>query len=174
MDLHIDDSIIKILMNNDIFKDIDPNIITSVGIICNILIIPYVYHLDKEKINYVILGILFAVRWVCDGIDGAVARKYNKKSKLGNQLDTLSDWMYQFIIFCALIMMFEWSSWTIIFFFIYMYIEIKYHNVLESHDALKDGGNIYDNIVKFATDSSILLFILIYVVLVHYNSNKFT
>ncbi|MGB2110966.1 MAG: CDP-alcohol phosphatidyltransferase family protein [Patescibacteria group bacterium] len=32
-------------------------------------------------------------------LDGAVARKYNKTSKLGNILDTLSDFMIGFILY---------------------------------------------------------------------------
>ena len=174
MNLAIDNDIIKILINNDIFKDVHPNIITFIGIICNLLIIPYVYHLDKEKINFIILGILFAIRWVADGIDGAIARKYNKKSKLGNKLDTLSDWMFQFIMACALIIIFDLPIWTIIIFFIMIYVEIKRHDILETHDKLKqENVNIYDNIIKFTTNNSIIFFVIIYSVLIYYNSKKF-
>ena len=35
--------------------------------------------------------ILFIVRLICDCLDGMVARKYDKKTKLGGFLDTLGD-----------------------------------------------------------------------------------
>jgi len=173
MTLKIDDTIVKYLMNNDFFNNVHPNVITSVGIICNILIIPYIYQINTKQINYEILAILFTVRWLADCLDGAIARKYNKKSKLGNQLDTLSDWMFQFIMFCALIMIFDLPSWTIIIFFALIYVEINKLDILNTHDNLKkDQDNVFNKMVKFTTDNSILLFIIMFIIIWSFNKTK--
>lgn len=94
--LKIDDYISsKIINNTHIFKNINPNIITCFGLLLNYLIYKELY---KSKINFTKLFLILALRCLSDILDGSVARKYKKISKIGGLLDTLSDSILQFIV----------------------------------------------------------------------------
>ncbi len=89
MNLKIDDNIAEYLVTNlTIFENIHPNILTCIGLVFNILIY---CEISKSTINNNNLIFFLIFRYLLDVLDGAVARKYNKGSKLGGMLDTLSD-----------------------------------------------------------------------------------
>lgn len=68
------------------FKDIHPNYITIFGFFLNFIIF------DKIEKNEIATANLFIIlRYLCDEFDGGIARKFNKQSKLGGFLDTVSD-----------------------------------------------------------------------------------
>ena len=100
LNIKLDDKVAKIVLDNYNFENIAPNIITLIGIICNciVLVISLYIKIDSNIKKVMLLFILF-IRWLVDILDGAVARKYNKVSKLGHNLDTFSDLMLQFIFF---------------------------------------------------------------------------
>ena len=79
------------------FKEIHPNIISITGIITNFIILYYI-----KMGNVFLANIYLVIRFFTDILDGAVARKYNKTSKLGGYLDTTNDLilftMYTYII----------------------------------------------------------------------------
>ena len=83
--------------NITLFKYIHPNIISFIGIICNILIYFLIFKNIKNKL---LLLILFNIRALSDILDGAIARKYNKTSKLGHYMDTFSE--FKFLCFIKL------------------------------------------------------------------------
>ena len=86
--INLDNMIGQKIVDTDIFKNINPNIITLFGIILNLVI----YFLLKG--GYVFFGnIVCFIRCLTDILDGNIARKYNKTSKLGGFLDTLCDFM---------------------------------------------------------------------------------
>ena len=68
-------------------KHIHPNLITIFGLLLNIIAIHF-YYIKKNKD---ITAILLIIRILMDNLDGMVARKFNKTSKLGGLLDGLSD-----------------------------------------------------------------------------------
>lgn len=78
------------------FKYIHPNYITISGIISNLLIYFFLIMSKKNLKKKVFFIIIF--RYLTDILDGNVARKYNKTSKLGGFLDTINDFMLFFII----------------------------------------------------------------------------
>ena len=82
----------KIIDSTNIFENIHPNIITLFGMNIN-LIIYNVFVADNTNSYCIFIGILFIIRWLCDCLDGNVARKYNKTSYIGSLLDTVSDFM---------------------------------------------------------------------------------
>ena len=84
----------KIIDNVYFLKYIHPNIITISGLIINF----YIYYLlYTPHSNIYLLTFFMIYRWLADCLDGAVARKYNKGSKLGHHLDTISDIILGFI-----------------------------------------------------------------------------
>ena len=98
---NLDDYFASIFINNIyLLKYIHPNIITISGLLLNF----YIYKLlNTNKINIYILFLSLFYRWLADILDGAIARKYNKQSKLGHYLDTLSDSILIIIGFSLLI-----------------------------------------------------------------------
>ena len=86
--MRIDDDIANIQCLLSLFKYIHPNTITISGIISNFYILKFLIY---KKINT--LNMLLTFRYFTDIMDGAVARKYNKVSKIGGYLDTINDTM---------------------------------------------------------------------------------
>jgi len=67
-------------------EKMNPNAITLFNIIPSLISLYYVYHKD-----YLLFFIFLIIRTVLDCLDGLVARKYNKTSKLGAFLDIFTD-----------------------------------------------------------------------------------
>lgn len=70
-----------------IFKNINPNTITIFGMIINGFMIHYYFILNIKNMT----AFLLMIRILCDNLDGMVARKFNKVSKFGGLLDSISD-----------------------------------------------------------------------------------
>jgi phosphatidylglycerophosphate synthase len=164
--LKIDDIISNYLVNNLIFfKYISPNLITLSGIILNF----YIYHLAVNKnSNLFILGICLAYRWLVDCLDGAVARKYHKTSKLGHYLDTLSDFIALFLA-CYVIQknIFNLSlTFCLIVYSIFLIIFNYYFNFINTHNQMKnkDNNQTFINIlIGFLVNNSLITYIFTYI-----------
>jgi phosphatidylglycerophosphate synthase len=81
-----------------LFKYIHPNIISLFGIVLNYTI----FNLYYKNYNKVFLIFLTIWRIYCDNLDGMVARKFNKTSKIGGLLDSIDD-MILCTIMCYMI-----------------------------------------------------------------------
>jgi len=92
--ISIDNDIGKTLAKMHIFSYIHPNVITFIGMICNILL----YYCSLNAFNAHIIAMLLLLRWFTDVMDGNVAREYNKTSKLGGFLDTVTDTSFSMIL----------------------------------------------------------------------------
>jgi len=162
--LKLDDYIADIFIRNVGFlKYIHPNLITISGIIMNI----YIYYLLNNNSDKYILGICLFYRWLVDILDGAVARKYNKTSKLGNILDTFSDFMIGFILY-NYIQKYIFNFSLEVFTFIYIVIislMIHKYNLLDNHYVIKNKKkNIIDYFNGFMVDNSILHYLIFYII----------
>lgn len=171
--LILDDIITENIINNvHIFKYIHPNIITISGLIINLIIY---YLLNTNNKNYYLLIFLILYRWLADCLDGAIARKYNKGSKLGHYLDTFSDIIMGFITIYFIQKYFINLSFEIVLFLyiFFIYIYNKLFDFMSNHDKLKNPvkNNILNNIVVFGTNNTIftyILLILIYLLNIKY------
>lgn len=161
--VRVDDIITtKIIEKVSILKHIHPNIITISGLILNF----YIYHLlDTPNSNIYLLGFCIIYRWLADCLDGAVARKYKKGSKLGHQLDTLSDVIMAFITFYFIQKhLFNWSfNICLIIYIIFLFIYNYLFDFINTHDNLKNAknNNIIDYSVSFLTNNTFVIFILL-------------
>ena len=161
--IKVDDDITnKIIENVTFFKHIHPNIITISGLILNF----YIYHLlNTDNSNIYLLGFCIIYRWLADCLDGAIARKYKKGSKLGHQLDTLSDVIMGFITFYFIQKhLFNWSlNICLIIYIIFVVIYNYLFDFINTHDNLKKSkkNNIIDYSVSFLTNNTILTYILL-------------
>ena len=169
--IKIDDNITNIIMANfDIFEHIHPNIITLVGITCNYFILSEIDNMNISPINGTYFALLLAIRFIADCLDGAVARKYKKTSKLGNILDTVSDMMLMFIIFYFIMIRFNLANWYIIFFILAMCLINEKYSVFTSHESAKNGdSNMIDLVVSFFSNNTIVPFVLFYILVMKFN-----
>ena len=121
-------------------KDIHPNVITIVNFILGILLIYYLYitKFDIPIDDMIIVVILFILRAILDGLDGTVARMYNKTSKIGEKLDEWSD----IIFFAGLILIIynESKIYSLLillpFLIYYLKLESDYINILHDNTLL--------------------------------------
>ena len=90
----IDNDIGKIIAKMHVFYYVHPNIITFFGMVCNICL----YYGSLNGWNSHIIALLLISRWFTDVMDGNVAREYNKTSKLGGLLDTITDTSFSMIL----------------------------------------------------------------------------
>ena len=160
----IDDVITnKIIENVTFFKHIHPNIITISGLILNF----YIYHLlNISNTNIYLLGFCIIYRWLADCLDGAIARKYKKNSKLGHQLDTLSDVIMGFITFYFIQKhLFNWSfNICLIIYIIFISIYNYLFDIVNTHNNLKKSKkNIISYIISFLTNNTYIVYLLLYI-----------
>jgi phosphatidylglycerophosphate synthase len=169
-----DDIIVDYIMKNyDIFENIHPNVITSIGIVCNYFILLNIDNIETHNVNLIIFGILLCVRFLADALDGAVARKYKKSSRLGNILDTVSDLMLLFIVFYFAMIVFKLPNWTIIFYILLLVLINEKYGIFKQHDAVKNNKeNIIDTIMNFSTNNTIIVFAIFYAFVIGYDKYK--
>ena len=166
--IRLDDSIANFFVRNFNFEKIHPNTITTFGIFCNFAILFLV--LTKRNIlfkNIILFTVLF-LRFLADCLDGAVARKYKKTSKIGHLLDTVSDIIFITIAIVTTILKYNLHqklnldikhAITIILVLIFSFV--RYYNISDSHNLIKeaDTSNI---IISFTVNNSYLGFLLYY------------
>lgn len=140
-----------------IFKYISPNTITVVGFLMNFAILYFVTS------GLLILSLIFLLfRYLADCLDGGVARKYNKKSKLGGVLDTWSDTVLIYVSIVGLFYIYNISyasEFAAFFSCLNLYV-MSLSNSLVDHEGMKNGGSIFENIYSFFINNSFILFII--------------
>lgn len=154
----------KILDSTDIFEDIHPNEVTIVGAILNVFIFLNLKNIiDGNKPDMSSLAILLASRWLADCLDGNIARKYKKTSKLGNTLDTLSDMMLWAIIWYFIFTQLGINMiYYIIIMIVFLIINIFKYNIFEDHNTIKNGNGVFDEIYSWGINNSWASFIACY------------
>lgn len=170
-DLHVE----NFFMNNvKFFEHVNPNTISACSIGLNILIYK---ELSTHYINYKYLVILFILRWLTDVLDGSIARKYNKKSKLGGTLDTIADYMLFVIIFNFFAIKYNLSITYYVIFIMMLVFNLYYNESVHDHDSYKipkkDSLNIMPFFVNNSLISYVIIFIAIYYVLEKRSIEKF-
>ncbi len=108
---HIDRKLIKLCGN--IY--INPNFLTFL----RILLVPFIIFFYINE-YYIITSVFFILAIITDLIDGLMARKYNKETKLGAFIDPLADK----ILFISLATLFYDYIWTWLFISL-IFIEIS-------------------------------------------------
>ena len=162
--LKLDDEITEYIMQTDIFKNIHPNTITFVGIICNLILFFMIQNIKKYNVNMIYFTLLLIVRFLSDCLDGAVARKYKKTSKIGNLLDTISDMMFMYVILYYFAKVYNISvlKITIFFVIILVFMNMRYE-IYDNHEIVKgENNNIIDNIFSFSANNTIVIFTAFY------------
>lgn len=137
------------------FSLLNPNIITLIGIILNNYLIKFIFQ-KNIKMAYIII----TLRILADIFDGNIARRFNKKSKVGGFLDTFADIVLSFSYMYMISYSFTKSNnKSIIFSFIGIFILINY---LIKEDSITSHNNIKNikkssNIINFSFEFSKLM-----------------
>jgi phosphatidylglycerophosphate synthase len=159
-----DNDFSKLIINNtNIFENIHPNCITLFGVGLNVAIFYYLFLVENTEENLPIIGGLMFFRWLADCLDGNVARKYKKTSKLGNILDSASDIMLAFIFYLYACTKLKNNTIIIVLTTLcalYAYHAINESKVFESHDKLKQEGGTLSSIQAFMVNNTYVIFIL--------------
>ena len=158
--MRIDDDIANNESLLELFKNIHPNVISLFGIICNLIILKLLNEKDIYKANIFII-----IRYFCDILDGAVARKFNKTSKLGGYLDTINDIMlislYTSFLFWNKFNNLKYTKLLFVILIISLVLYFKKEDVMHDHSNLKSNNyGVIKGTIQFMTNNSIFVFIL--------------
>jgi phosphatidylglycerophosphate synthase len=157
LEIRLDDKLTAYILDHcSLFKFISPNLITISGLIMNFLILYYIIMGD-----IIVSSVLLILRYLADCLDGGVARKYNKKSKIGGALDTWSDTILIYISIYGIFYIYklpfgpEFAAFACCS---NMYI-MSLTNSLVDHAGMKSGNNMFSSVYSFFVNNSFILFI---------------
>ena len=154
-----------ILDHTNIFKHVHPNVLSVLGLITDFFLL---YFMTIGSL--VLIGIALFIRYSCDCLDGAVARKYKKVSDLGGALDTLADNTLIFILLYGIVMALgvdivyaiAISSIVVLANLIYMYSK----NAILHHQHLKNSqSTLFDRIYLFGINNNCLIYLLAFIII---------
>ncbi len=145
-----------ILARAGFLQHVHPNLITLTGIALNFFILYTMIH----KISWLTNFMLF-LRYFADCLDGGVARKYKKKSKVGGALDTASDNILIYVYVCGIFYLFKIpyeneAAASLVFVNLYL---MSLSGSLVDHADMKIGKNLFSNIYAFSVNNSYILYI---------------
>jgi cardiolipin synthase len=159
LSIALDDDLTNyILKKYKFFHRVSPNTVTLLGLLLNFVI----FYCIVEGLFFV-SALLLIIRYLADCLDGGIARMYNKKSKLGGFLDTVSDNILLFLSSYAIFLLYKVPFGLLISLSItFTNIVIMYsNNSLVDHWGIK--GDVKKSLCKsiyvFLVNNSFLLFI---------------
>jgi CDP-diacylglycerol--glycerol-3-phosphate 3-phosphatidyltransferase len=162
LEVKLDDKLTAYILGHfSFFKFISPNLITISGLLMNFLILYYIIYGD-----FLFTTILLILRYLADCLDGGVARKYNKKSKIGGALDTWSDTILIYILIYGLFYIYKLPFGPELAAFAScgnMFI-MSLTNSLVDHAGMKSGNNMFTLVYSFFVNNSIISYMLIIVI----------
>ena len=158
--LRIDDKYTSyILSKTTLFKYINPNLITLCGIVFDYFVL--ISILNK---SLPFIGLSLFIRYSCDCLDGAVARKYNKVSDLGGILDTIADNALIFIASYGLLNWYGFNNYYIPFILVLLNIYYLYYKgSIVHHYGIKKQEEGFQNFYRFWVNNNIILYIIIFI-----------
>lgn len=161
MEFALDDAIAKQIVDNmPFFRHIHPNVISAISIIFNGIILGI---LISNNLNPLYLIGSLSIRWLTDLLDGAVARKYKKVSKVGGILDTIGDVSIMFIFMWYILKAIGVHMIVFYIFIIVVLLYVVYAEAYHDHAGLKHyNGNHIQKIIAFFVNNSYLIYIGMY------------
>jgi len=174
----IDDKIAEIIGEFYFFKYVNPNTITSFGILLNFIIIYLLFYkcgtIDKESF-IILISISLILRCLADILDGYVARKYKKTSKLGHKLDTFSDLTILFIYILLFFNKILEINLILIIFLVILFVIFldKKFDLFDNHDKVKNGkGSLINNISNFCANNTVIVYVILIILsIIYFNKN---
>lgn len=159
--LQLDKSYTDFILSSFSFKTIHPNFITLFGLMMDLAVL-----FSIKTSNIWMLGLSLFIRYSCDCLDGAVARKWNKVSDIGGLLDTIADnvliWIISFSyldilnIECKLLISLIPVTLNVIYLF--------WKKSIIHHDGIKEIGTPIHNIYRWGVNNNLVMYFLIFLV----------
>lgn len=119
-----------------LIKKITPNQITILSFVMGLLSLYQLHYKD----NYILFALFFTIGYVCDCLDGHLARASNQTSKYGDLLDHTTDIIVGIsLILVCLIKYPKASSPRVIMLFVFLMISMQSH--MGCQQILKDQSN---------------------------------
>ena len=147
-----------------------PNMVTYLSIVLNLL---SAYLIVKDKL--ILSMILCNLAYLCDSIDGKLARKFNMSSDFGMKLDIVSDNICYIILICVIFVKNKFDIKLILIILFIYYMNSKWHGLNEALNCYNKNGhdNFYKiNYDKFKDDESILNKLFLFTLKTSYTSYK--
>jgi len=157
MDINLDKRYTDFVLGRiDAFKHIHPTALTLLGLGMDFVVLYAVW-----AASIWLLAVSLFVRYSCDCLDGAVARKYGKVSDLGGALDTLADNTLIFIVTLCLGRLmgvpFYWLLATGITAANVWYLWKE--EALVHHTNIKRGGTFLRNIYRLGVNNNAVIYL---------------
>ena len=134
---------------------IDPNIVTFIGFV---LTIPMVENLiyNYNMIKFILIAL---TKIVLDCLDGSVARKCNKQSKLGAILDIVSDTVNVCSIGTCFLYKLQYSNYKYKNYLIIIILFVMGYFIIASIDELRNKRNMNKFVLdKFCHDNMTIIY----------------
>jgi cardiolipin synthase len=154
-----------VLSKTDLFKYVHPNVLSVLGLITDFFLL---YFMTIGAVALIVIALF--IRYSCDCLDGAVARKYKKVSDIGGALDTLADNTLIFVLLYGIItalgigMVYAIIIPVVIVIanLIYMYTK----NAILHHQHLKNSqSSLFDKIYLFGINNNCLIYSFVFLVI---------
>ena len=154
-----------ILSRTDAFRHVHPNVLSLLGLITDFFLL---YFMTIGALA--LIGIALFIRYSCDCLDGAVARKYKKVSDLGGALDTIADNTLIFVLLYGILIAVGISigyailipALTVIANLIYMYSKKA---ILHHHHLKESQSTLFDRIYLFGVNNNCLVYLFAFVII---------
>lgn len=149
-----------ILSQTEIFRFVHPNVLSILGILMDFVIL-----YSALNYHFLLLGVSLFVRYSCDCLDGAVARKYNRVSNFGGFLDTLADNTMIFVLAYSITTLLE-NEYALLIACIITSFNLLYlavHRSLIHHNGIKQGGNVIQNIYTLGVNNNCILYLIAFI-----------
>jgi phosphatidylglycerophosphate synthase len=136
---------------------VHPNAITITGMLLNFCIF---YAITHEMLGETIL--MLSARYFADCLDGGVARKYDKKSKMGGALDSGSDTILIYVSTFGIFHLYKlpYGSASAVLVSCLNLFMMSLSGSLVDHAGMKVGGSCLEILYAFLVNNSYTLFIV--------------
>ena len=138
------------------FQHVHPNAITITGMVLNFCIF---YAMTHERLGGTIL--MLGARYLADCLDGGVARKYDKQSKMGGVLDSASDAILIYVSTLGIFHLYNlpYGSASAALVSCLNLFMMSLSGSLVDHAGMKVGGSYLEILYAFLVNNSYILFI---------------
>lgn len=151
-----------VLGKTNFFKNIHPNWITIFGFVCNVILF---FTITKQYL--VLTAAILFLRYTADLLDGGVARKYNKVSKLGGLLDSLSDNALMFVLVYSIGILLSLEN-AVYIAVITTLLNAGYmisQNSFIDHEPIKHGTGAFKRVYSFFVNNNCVSYTLTYLLI---------
>jgi phosphatidylglycerophosphate synthase len=151
-----------ILTRTNVFRHIHPNVLSIIGLFIDILI-----YFSSTNRFLILTAFFMFIRFSCDVLDGAVARKYNKVSDIGGILDTIADNTLICLLTLSIVTLAQIQyGWILAITLPMLNLIYMYHlGSIVHHNNMKNSGGRFKTIYAFFTRNNCIIYLITYILI---------